>query len=78
MAKKRKAAVAGKDVENLDGNDDRRVRMKINSYEDVAGSDDEFMINRDKILLGERPDVARAKRYKEQGGWTLHTCIDKS
>lgn len=70
MGRKRKTTGSGSG--NVDAEDDpstqtRRVRMKINSYEDVAGSDDEFQINRDKVLLGEGDDAKRRRQWNEKG-----------
>jgi U3 small nucleolar RNA-associated protein 3 len=39
----------------------------INTYEDVADSEDEFHINRDKILLEDEPHVKRQKKWREEG-----------
>jgi len=39
----------------------------INSYEDVADSEDEFHINRDKIMLNEGPDAKRRRKIEEEG-----------
>ena len=41
--------------------------MAVNSYEDVADSEDEFHINRDKILLDEGPAAKRLRKYQEEG-----------
>ena len=41
----------------------------IRTYEDVADSEDEFHINRDKILLDDGPDAKRRKRWEEEGMW---------
>lgn len=39
----------------------------INSYEDVADSEDEFHINRDKIMLEDEPDAKRRRKWQEEG-----------
>jgi U3 small nucleolar RNA-associated protein 3 len=39
----------------------------ISTYEDVADSEDEFHINRDKILLDDGPDAKRRKKWEEEG-----------
>lgn len=39
----------------------------IDTYEDVADSEDEFHINRDKILLDEGPDAKRRRKWEEEG-----------
>ena len=42
-------------------------KILVNSYEDVADSEDEFHINRDKILLEEGPAQKRQRRIREEG-----------
>ena len=67
MAKKRKAG--GRSF----GNDEIRYekygdsKLRVNTYEDVADSEDEFHINRDKVLLDETPTQKRLRRAQEQG-----------
>ena len=39
----------------------------ITTYEDVADSEDEFHINRDKVLLDEGPDAKRRRKWQEEG-----------
>jgi U3 small nucleolar RNA-associated protein 3 len=39
----------------------------IRTYEDVADSEDEFHINRDKVLLDEGPGAKRRRKYDEDG-----------
>lgn len=48
-------------------------KVRVNTYEDVADSEDEFHINRDKILLEEGPAQKRQRRAKEDG-----TVFDES
>jgi len=67
MAKKRKAGGQPKAKDEPEAQANKRVRMNVTTYEDVAGSDDEFHINRDKILLGETPDIKRRRKQQEQG-----------
>lgn len=43
------------------------AKLIINSYEDVANSEDEFFIGRDKILLEEGPERRRQRRLEEEG-----------
>lgn len=68
MAKKRKASSAGA-ASKSDVVDDsnKRTRMRINTYEDVAGSDDEFHINRDKVMLDDGPEAKRRRKAQEDG-----------
>ncbi len=67
MAKKRKAG--GRPF----GNDGTRYgtvgdsKLRVNTYEDVADSEDEFHINRDKVLLEESPRQKRLRRAQEEG-----------
>jgi U3 small nucleolar RNA-associated protein 3 len=65
MAKKRKASgpVEKSKGLNLDVGDSTK---RIRDYEDVAGSDDEFHLNRDKVLLDEGPDAKRRRRLQEE------------
>lgn len=67
MAKKRKAG--GRPF----GNDETRYekggdsKLRVNTYEDVADSEDEFHINRDKVLLEENPAQKGLCRAQEEG-----------
>jgi len=45
----------------------------ISTYEDVADSEDEFHINRDKVMLDAGPDAKRRKKWQEQGMFCLFT-----
>ena len=67
MAKKRKAGGRpfGKDGTRFDQDGDSKLR--VNTYEDVADSEDEFHINRDKVLLEESPTQKRLRRAQEEG-----------
>ena len=56
------------------GNKDRKRLKKggestlaINTYEDVADSEDEFHIGRDKVLLEETPAEKRQRKSQEEG-----------
>ena len=42
-------------------------KLRINTYEDVADSEDEFHINRDKVLLEEGPAQKRQRKIQEEG-----------
>ena len=67
MGKKRKAGGRpyGRDEpRNLDNTESK---LTINTYEDVADSEDEFHINRDKILLEEGPAQKRQRKIHEDG-----------
>ena len=41
-------------------------KMRIRDYEDVADSDDEFHIQKDKVLLDDEPEVKRRRKIQEQ------------
>jgi U3 small nucleolar RNA-associated protein 3 len=43
-----------------------KSKMRIRDYEDVADSDDEFHLQRDRVLLGEEPEVKRRRKLQEQ------------
>lgn len=40
-------------------------RKRIRTYEDVADSDDEFHLNKDKLLLDEEPETKRRRKVRE-------------
>jgi U3 small nucleolar RNA-associated protein 3 len=70
MAKKRKISNHhSKEPRPLDVQDGKLGR--IHTYEDVADSEDEFHINRNKILLDDGPNAKRRKRWEEEGMWYL-------
>ena len=73
MAKKRKASSAGASRDDVADDSNKRTKMRIKTYEDVAGSDDEFHINRDKIMLDDGPEAKRRRRVQEEGK-TVYTC----
>jgi U3 small nucleolar RNA-associated protein 3 len=68
MPKKRKASgrIAAADEEKGWGSKGGKLGP-IATYEDVADSEDEFHINRDKVMLDDGPDAKRRKRWEEQG-----------
>jgi hypothetical protein len=73
MAKKRKASSAGAAREDVVDDSNKRTKMRIKTYEDVAGSDDEFHINRDKVMLDDGPEAKRRRRVQEEGkDWYLY------
>ena len=70
MAKKRKiSSLHSKEPKPLDVQDG--ILGPIRTYEDVADSEDEFHINRDKILLDDGPDAKRRKKWEEEGMWYI-------
>ncbi|KAK7511399.1 Sas10 C-terminal domain-containing protein [Phyllosticta citriasiana] len=64
MAKKRKAS--GQAYGPPKAPKDEKTKLNINTFEDVADSEDEFHINRDKILLDEGPEAKRRRKWQEQ------------
>ena len=68
MAKKRKVSAHPAAGDSLAGWNDQGGKLDaINSYEDVADSEDEFHINRDKIMLDDAPDAKRRRKWQEEG-----------
>ena len=68
MAKKRKAN--GQPFAQNNGKrvkQDDESRLAINTFEDVADSEDEFHLNRDKILLEETPAQKKQRIAQEEG-----------
>lgn len=67
MGKKRKAS--GQPFGHTSRLDtaDANPQLRITSYEDVADSEDEFHINRDKVLLDEGPEQKRRRKIQEHG-----------
>jgi len=68
MGKKRKGSARTVETDAPTGWEDRGGKMgPIKTYEDVADSEDEFHINRDKVLLEDGPDTKRRKKWQEEG-----------
>ena len=67
MGKKRKASVRPFRHNKPQELSDADSKLRINTYEDVADSEDEFHINRDKILLEEGPAQKRQRKLQEEG-----------
>ncbi|KAL7784246.1 Sas10 C-terminal domain-containing protein [Trichoderma afarasin] len=65
MAKKRKASRAAESSgpKELDPAD---ARLRVNTYEDVANSEDEFFMNRDTIMLDDEPNMKRRRKGEEE------------
>lgn len=66
MGKKRKAGgqpFGHRDSETVA---DENTKLIINDWQDVADSEDEFHINRDKILLEEGPAQKRQRKAEEE------------
>ncbi|KAK8250319.1 Sas10 C-terminal domain-containing protein [Phyllosticta capitalensis] len=64
MAKKRKAS--GQAYGQPKSDKKEKTKLAINTFEDVADSEDEFHINRDKILLDEGPEAKRRRKWQER------------
>lgn len=70
MGKKRKAG-GRSDGQSKAPKDNEKTKMTVTTFEDVADSEDEFHINRDKILLDEGPVAKRLRKWKEEGTETV-------
>ncbi|KAL9017823.1 MAG: hypothetical protein Q9185_004838 [Variospora sp. 1 TL-2023] len=66
MAKKRKASSHKASIDGQGRAPQEKSKLKINTYEDVADSEDEFFINRDKILLDEGPQQKKRRKIEEE------------
>ncbi len=69
MGKKRRAGGQPFGHDELRGQREIDSKLRIDTYEDVADSEDEFHINRDKILLDEGPAQKRQRRAEEEGSY---------
>jgi uncharacterized protein YjcR len=68
MAKKRKASARPYGQSEAREIRDADAKIKpIQSFKDVADSEDEFHINRDKILLEDTAEQKRKRRWREEG-----------
>ena len=76
MGKKRKASGQPYGHTNRQDIGEAYTKLHVTSYEDVADSEDEFHINRDKILLDEGPEQKRRRKIQEQGTDYLSTNFD--
>lgn len=76
MGKKRKAGGKPLGQPGAREIDEADAKLRINTYEDVADSEDEFHINRDKILLGEDSQQRKRRRLQEEGERSKsHVCL---
>lgn len=67
MGTKRKAGRAVAAAEQSGWTDDRGGKLgPINSYKDVADSEDEFHMQRDKIMFDDGPDAKRRRKIEEE------------
>lgn len=67
MGKKRRAKGKPFGQEGPDVAFENENKLRINKWEDVADSEDEFFINRDKALLEEGPAQKKQRRLEEEG-----------
>lgn len=65
MGKKRKASAHQADLPRAYDAADGKLGP-VRTYEDIADSEDEFHLNRDKILLDEGPEAKRQRKWQEQ------------
>ncbi|KAF2761924.1 hypothetical protein EJ05DRAFT_507536 [Pseudovirgaria hyperparasitica] len=65
MGKKRKAGKPSGQIPETDVVE-KPSKLNIRTYEDVADSEDEFLLNRDKVLLDEGPEVKRQRKQREK------------
>lgn len=76
MAKKRKAQSKFTATEDRKGFEERGGKLgPITTFEDVADSEDEFHIQRDKIMLDEGPDAKRRRKWAEEGIILIWACL---
>ncbi|KAL8955370.1 MAG: hypothetical protein Q9193_006750, partial [Seirophora villosa] len=66
MAKKRKPSSHKPSTAGRSRAPEDESKLTINTYEDVADSEDEFFINRDKILLDEGPQQKKRRKIEEE------------
>jgi U3 small nucleolar RNA-associated protein 3 len=63
MGKKRKASSGHKAPKSQE----HSSKLALSSWQDVADSEDEFLLNREKILLDEGPEAKRRRKIEEEG-----------
>ena len=67
MGKKRKASGRPYGHQEPKEVNDADSKLRVNTYEDVADSEDEFHIQRDKVLLEDNPEKRRQRKWQEDG-----------
>jgi U3 small nucleolar RNA-associated protein 3 len=75
MAKKRKAGGRAYGEPKVPKDEDSK--LAINTWEDVADSEDEFHINRDKVLLDEEPAAKKLRKWQEEGNTSVNLYCRK-
>jgi len=76
MTQKRKASNNTTSEPSNAAFESRGPKLHLSTYEDVADSEDEFLTQRDKILLDEGPDAKRRRKMKEEGNLLLLLHVD--
>lgn len=66
MGKKRKASARAVEERSNLAFEDPGPKLHVRSYEDVADSEDEFLLQRDNILLDEGPEAKRRRKIGEE------------
>lgn len=67
MGNKRKIGGKPRGRDDLGEGDNNDAKLHMKTFEDVADSEDEFHVNRDKILLDEGPAQKKQRRVQEEG-----------
>lgn len=67
MAGKRKKSGRGGPSGPKEFNEKDAKIGNISTFEDVADSEDEFHIQRDKVMLDDGPQAKRQRKYAEEG-----------
>jgi U3 small nucleolar RNA-associated protein 3 len=69
MGKKRRSSAKGRTrSENTSvAASEPRTQLNVQSWEDVADSEDEFFLNQDKVLLEEGPSRKKLRKLDEEG-----------
>jgi hypothetical protein len=75
MAKKRKAGGAAYGQPKAPKEEDSKLAIK--TWEDVADSEDEFHINRDKVLLDEGPAAKKLRKWQEEGILASNSFLER-
>ena len=67
MTKRKRSRVGDiKSPKASDYEDSRASKLQFKSHEDLFDSEDEFMRNREKILLDDKPEPKKRKHQQEQ------------
>jgi len=67
MASKKRKASGRAENNSLKPSDKSESKIAMTTYEDVADSEDEFHINRDKVLLEDGPEAKRQRKWQDEG-----------